>query len=247
MSLFFVFCHDIIIQSPYFRIVTLDITGNVRLSRQEILDVSRINPDANIFLINLPLAKKRLLSCPWVANAEVTRELPGKLSITIREHQPLAILDLGRKFIINTEGFVFKEVSDNDPLDLPIVYGIDYSDLDFEDIHRSSAYDALLSLLKMGQDPAFILPNQLIQRIRVDREAGITLYLSAPVLTVKINAIKIGYRDYSDKFMRLAKIIDYFKTNNLYQGIDWIDIHQMNRVIISPLFSNPSPDGHKDI
>jgi len=247
MSLFFIFCHDIILQSPYFKITSLNVSGNNRLSVQEILDTARIRPDANLILVNLPLARKYLLSHPWIAEADVTRELPGKLVLSIKEHRPLAILDMGRKFLINMEGKIFKEVSDADPVELPVIEGLDFSDLDIGDIRRSANYDAALSLLEIGRNPACILSRQQIRLIHVDREEGVTLYSAGPIQSVRINAIKVGYQDYSEKFVRLEKIIAYMKTNKQFQGIDWVDLRQMNRVVINPLISEPHSDGHKEI
>jgi cell division protein FtsQ len=247
MSLFFIFSHDIILQSPYFKVTSLEITGNKRLSIQDILDTARIKSDINVLLVRLPLSRKFLLSHPWIAEAEIARELPGRLIITIREHQPLAILDMGRKFLINQEGKIFKEVSESDPVELPIIEGIEFSDLDLGDMRRSTVYDAVLSLLEMGQNPAGILSRQRIRLIRVDREEGITLFCAGPIQTFRVNAVKIGYQDFSEKFVRLEKIIAYFKTNKLIQGIDWVDLRQMNRVVISPLNSEPPSDGRKEI
>ncbi len=247
MSLFFILCHDIILQSPYFKVTSLEVTGNKRLSVQEVLDTARIRPDTNVLQVNIPLSRKCLLSHPWIAAAEIIRELPGRLVITVREHDPLAILDMGRKFLIDREGKVFKELSDEDSVELPVIEGIDFSDLDLGDMHRSANYDAVLSLLEMGQNPSCILSRQRIRRIRMDREEGVTLFTSGPVQDFRVNAVKIGYQDYSEKILRLEKIIAYFKTNKLIQGIDWVDLRQINRVVIGPLNAEPPSDGHKEI
>jgi cell division protein FtsQ len=247
MSLFFIFCHDIILQSPYFRLTSLEVTGNNRLSVQDVLEVARIKSGTNVLLVNLPLSRKYLLSNPWIAGAEITRELPGRLMLTVREHHPLAILNMGRKFLINMEGKVFKEVTDEDVAGLPVIEGIDFSDLDWQDLRRSPNFDAVLSLLEIGRKSASILPLPCMRLIRVDREEGITLYLDGSIQALRINAIKIGYQDYSEKLMRLEKVIAYFRANKLIQGIDWIDLRQMNRVVISPLISEPPADGRKEI
>ena len=154
---------------------------------------------------------------------------------------------MGRKFLIDLEGKVFKEVSDSDSVDLPFIEGIDFSDLDRGDHRRSTSYDAVLSLLEMRKNPACILSRQRIRLIRVDREEGITLFSAEPIQNFSVNAVKVGYQDYPEKFVRLEKIIAYFKTNKLILGIDWVDLRQMNRVVINPLNSEPPSDGHKEI
>jgi cell division protein FtsQ len=146
-------------------------------------------------------------------------------------------MDMGRKFLIDLDGKIFKEVSDVDAVELPVIEGLDFSDLDIGDIRRSANYDAVLSLLEIGRNPASILSHQRIRLIRVDRDEGITVYASEPIQSVRVNAIKIGYQDYLEKFVRLEKIIVYFKTNKQTQGIDWVDLRHKNRVVVSPLIS----------
>ena len=60
----------------------------------------------------------------WIAEAEVSRELPSTIRIGIKEQKVLAVIDLKRKFLINTAGEIFKEVSATDPDNLPIVSGL---------------------------------------------------------------------------------------------------------------------------
>lgn len=247
MGLFFIFCHDIVLQSPYFKVTSLEVSGNKRLSLQEILEEACIKPDTNVLLVNLALSRKHLLSHPWIAWAEISRELPGRLNIAIREHQPLAILDMGRKFLINLEGKIFKEFSDSDSVELPIVEGVDFSDLDQDDLRRSTHYDAVLSLLEMSRNPDSILSSHRIRQIRVDRDEGITLFSTGSIQGFSVNAVKIGYQDYSEKLVRLEKIIAYFKANKLIQGIDWVDLRQTNRVVIRPLNPEQPSDGRKEI
>ena len=247
MSLFFIFCHDIMLQSPYFKVTSLDVTGNKRLSIQDVLDAARILPDTNVLLVNLPLSQKYLLAHPWIAEAEITRELPGRLMLAIKEHHPLAILDMGRKFLINQEGKIFKELSDSDSVELPVIEGVDFTDLDQEDLRRSTHYDAVLYLLELEHDSACVLSRLPIRRIHLDREEGITIFAAGPIQAFNVNAVRVGYQDFSEKFVRLEKIIAYFKTNKFIQGIDWIDLRQMNRVVISPLNPEPRSDGRKEI
>ena len=66
---------------------------------------------------------------PWINDADVSRNLPNEISINIVEQRPFAILDMGRKFMINIRGEIFKEWSDSDPGHLPMISGLEYSDL----------------------------------------------------------------------------------------------------------------------
>lgn len=235
MSLFFIFCHDMLSQISYFNIKSLEITGNIRLTKEQVLETARIKTDSNALTVNLPLAKKYLLSHPWIAEADVSRELPGKLVLKIREHRPLAILDLNRRFMLNHEGKIFKEVSDSDLVELPVVEGLTFSDLDIGNVGRSASFDAVLSLLEIGLSPSSIVSNKQITKIHVDKKTGITIYAQGPILEVHVNSVRIGFKDFPEKLARLGKILSFFKDNKMVHGIDWIDLHQMNRVIVNPL------------
>ncbi|MCJ7830137.1 MAG: FtsQ-type POTRA domain-containing protein, partial [Desulfobacterales bacterium] len=129
ISLLFILGYDVMTQCDYFRAVGIEVHGAHRLTQELLLQQARLEPDVNVLAVNLVVVRKRLLSHPWIAAAEVSRDLPGEIHISIREHQPLAILDLNRKFLINVQGEVFKELEATDPQDLPQIRGLTFSDL----------------------------------------------------------------------------------------------------------------------
>ena len=128
-SVLFIFAYDLITQCDYFKANSLKIEGVRRLSQKEVLEVARVKKGMNVLAINLGMARKRLLAQPWIANAEIRREIPTGLYIKVQEHTPVAIIDLGRKFLINENGRIFKEWTDADPADLPLVSGLAAGDV----------------------------------------------------------------------------------------------------------------------
>ena len=96
------------------------IEGNQRLSGKQIAEQAQVEEGMNILAVNLTLARKRLLSHPWIAEAEVLREVPSGIKIRIREHAPLAIVDLGRRFLINEKGEIIKAWTASDPAAFPV-------------------------------------------------------------------------------------------------------------------------------
>ena len=129
MSLGFILIHDLIIQSDYFRAKNLIVTGTRRLSADQILEQADIRFRSNILALNLSVSRKRLLAHPWIAEAAVMREIPDKIRISIKEHKPLAVVDLGRKYLISDKSILFKEKETSDPQNLPLIRGLRYSDI----------------------------------------------------------------------------------------------------------------------
>ena len=87
--------YDFATQHSFFQIEAVTVNGVKRLSEQNVIDQARIARGANILSVNLSTARKRLLAHPAIAEAHVKRVFPSRIHLAVREHEPLAVLDLG--------------------------------------------------------------------------------------------------------------------------------------------------------
>ena len=245
----FIFIHDVITQCDYFKARSIVIEGEQRLNVRQIAELAHVKEKMNLFAINLTAVRKRLLSHPWIAEATVMREIPSRLIIRINEHVPLAIVDLGRKFLINEKGEIFKIWTVGDPAGLPLVSGLEMSDLaayrriehgatansaeheGFSGNSRNhySPLDAVMHVLRMGKQSSSILPNRLIRHILVDREIGLTVHA-----LIRVKTINLGYHNYADKYAMLRYIIAYLKRTPKIAAYERIDLNNLNRIVVSP-------------
>lgn len=242
VSFLFIFTYDFITQCDYFKAESLTVAGANRLTEEQVLQQSQITKGINILSVNLSRVRKRLLAHSWIEEAEVRRELPTGISIRIKEQEPLAILDLGRKFIINTHGEVFKEMDASDRCRLPIIRGLEFSDINVRGESRSVPFNAVMKILALGQKPESVLPCSLIKRIRVDREMGLTIYAFD-----RIKAIKIGYDDYPNKYEMLKNVLFYLKKNGGFSDLESIDLNNLNRIVVNPAKIESAAGGHKEV
>lgn len=254
----FIFVHDLMTQCNFFKATSVVIEGNQRLSGKQIAEQAQIEEGLNILAVNLTTARKRLLSHPWIAEAEVLREIPSGIRIRIREHAPLAIVDLGRKFLINEKGEIFKEWTASDSIAFPVVTGLQMSDIAtygkrniFLDSDNSAAdstqnhyspLDAVMHVLRLGKETGSVLPNNAIKQIRVDREIGITL-----LVWKQLKTIKLGYHRYTDKYTMLKHIIVYLKKRRGFPVFDRIDLNNLNRIVVSPKRLNTTSENDKEV
>lgn len=229
MSLSLIFGYDVFTQCDYFNSRRIVIEGAHRLDREEVLKQGGIQPGVNILAVNLRLLRKRLLAHPWVAEAQVQRQLPDTLTLRIREHRPVAVVDLGRRFLINRDGQIFKTLESSDPAHLPVITGLGFGDFNPEGIAPTRPFNAVMTVLQLGSKSNSVLPNVKIRRIQVDRDCGLTLFALD-----RRKEIKLGFGDYVDKYTRLAKILEYLEKNAHAFEFSWIDIHNINRVVVSP-------------
>jgi len=240
MTAFFILVYDLLTQSPYFAMHRLRITGTMRLTENQVIRRAGIQKGDNILALNLALIKKRLETGPWIARAEISRQIPDGLTIRIREHRPLAIVDVGARCLINQHGKIFKSWEASDPADLPLIQGLQLSDLRFARQAHPGAHDArhddtlafesVMQVLRLAQQRAGILPIQFIRRIQVDRQTGLTVYAYD-----RRKAIILGYNDYQDKYNMLARLLAYFRGRQPIVDFDRIDLSNLQRVVVNPI------------
>lgn len=230
VSLVLIFGYDFFTQWDYFNCRRVDIQGLHRLTRAEILAQAQIHKGINILAVNLTLARKRLLAQPWIAEAQVRRELPDRLFVRVHEQRALAIVDVGRRFLINRQGQIFKRLEASDHLTLPLVSGLDLNDLNVAGMPRSRPLKAIMTVLQLGSRRDSVLPDSQIRQIRVDRDLGLTLEVFK-----QHKVIKLGFTNYPGKYSRLMGILNYLKKRGDALDFTWIDLQDLNRVVVSPM------------
>ncbi len=239
-SFMFIFGYDYLTQCEYFEARQIRIFGNDRLNSGEILSRASLSPGINILSLNLFVVRKRLLADPWIAEAEVSRELPDSIQIQIEERRPLAILDLGRKFLLDETGELFKELEGEPLTALPLVAGLEFTDLRLAGKDGSPVFDAVLEVLHLSRRPDSALPIEAIRRIDVDRQLGLTIHAFS-----RRKAIKIGFSDYPAKYDRLRSVMRFLNRDGRLADFSTIDLNQEGRVIVTPAQLN-SPEKERE-
>ena len=242
MGFAFIFGYDYITQCDYFNAKRLQVEGTRRLTPDQVLHQAGIRPGVNILSVNLSLARKRLLAHPLIAEASVSLELPSAITVRIKEHVPMAVLDLGRKFVINTDGEIFKEMDESDPRNLPVITGLTFADITVGGKPRSGPFKAVMAVLQLSKTGNGILPNTKIKRIDVDREIGLTLYAMD-----RIKTVKVGYDDYREKFRKLGNVLLYLETRNQFSHLESIDLNNLNRIVVTPAGTESPDRDHKEV
>ena len=226
MSLVFIFIYDVLTQCDYFKAETITISGEQRLRPDQILKTAEIEKGDNLVSLNLKTIREKLLANPWIADADVRRIFPKTIDIRIKEQKPMAVLDFGKQFLINTSGVIFKEARASEATGLPLMTGIEYSDWN---IPEAPVFVSVLEVLNMGKSTDEVLPNTLIKTIHVDREIGLTLDTAGPVRTVKL-----GYGKYRNKYSRLGKILSYVAENEEIDFFEEIDLRNPDHIVARP-------------
>ena len=248
----FILIYSGITQYRGFSANKVTVFGTKRLTDPEILAQADVQNGVNIFRINLDVVRQRLLAHPWIHSAEVTREIPGSITIRVREHEPQAIVEMNKRYLMNTEGDVFKHFSGESDLSpvstgdgeaegpdqgyhegYPLITGFSPEDIQVAGSpimkNETNPHKAVMNIIQLAKVPDSSLPLSQIKQILVDREIGLTLLTSGSIRTVKL-----GYGDYGEKVRRLGEVSKFLKEKARLQEIDTLDLHNLERIVVKP-------------
>lgn len=214
-------------RSDYFRTKAITVHGQKRLTKAELLNHAQLKTGDNLLAVNLGLVRKRLLAHPWVETVQVTREIPERIHIMIKEHTPFAVVDLGRKFLLNDQGRIFKEHKSSDPQHLPLVTGIVYSDISLGHDALTPAMDAVIQVLRMSRAKNCVISYTDIKKIQHDQEIGLEIHVGETHRT-----IKMGHAPYEDKYQRLKQLLPHIRRNSKWRQFETIDVNNPNRIVV---------------
>jgi hypothetical protein len=137
---------------------------------------------------------------------------------------------LGDKFILNTNGLIFKKLEPDDSEILPIISGLSYSDIRTTRDTGSIRFVSVMEVFRLGEVSDSVIPNHLIQRIDVDRQIGLSLYT-----TDHEKIIKLGFENYSEKYGQLKKVIFQLKDQDTFSDYQFIDLINPDRIVVYPV------------
>ena len=97
----------IFLASDFFDIKEIQVENNEVVSKDEIISLSQINGNKNIFGINTNVIKNNIKQNSYIENITITRRLPNKLIFQIKERKVKYMIQLGDAYIyINNQGYI---------------------------------------------------------------------------------------------------------------------------------------------
>lgn len=193
-----VYSYRWLLNSDYFDLKDIVVTGQKRVKREEIVDLSGARIGENILAMDLKGIAERIEKQPWIEVAAVRRVLPRGLSIEVQEREPFAILKTDRLYYLDRGGRPFKELDKGDSAGYPVITGLSREEIENEELAR----DAVLKSFDFMESEAEEWPQEMaISEIMLSKTQGIT------VLSNSIE-VKIGFGDYKIKVGRLKRVLD---------------------------------------
>jgi cell division protein FtsQ len=107
-----------------FRITSVALSGNVRVSREEVLAIAGVTGTTSLLFLDVATVRERLRTNPWIADATVLKLYPGELQVSISERQAFALWQKDRLVsVIAEDGTVLGPYVAPGLVRLPLVVG----------------------------------------------------------------------------------------------------------------------------
>ena len=108
--------------SPLFNIKQITVSGNEKITENEVISLSGITLNENIFKTIISKSENKILENPYIKSVKIKRKLPTNIEIIIEERKTNFMLEYGSGYVyINNQGYIL-EVS-SEKLNVPILQG----------------------------------------------------------------------------------------------------------------------------
>jgi hypothetical protein len=116
--------------SPRFAIAAIEVRGNATLTPDEIRGLLTARIGDNVFTTDVRAEAAALRAEPWIARADVRRELPDTLVVEIEERTAAAVVALDATYLADARGVPFRRCDAGTggcavPDAVPVITGLD--------------------------------------------------------------------------------------------------------------------------
>jgi cell division protein FtsQ len=115
---------DAVANTAGFRVAAIALSGNQQITREEILATAGITGRKSLLFFDVEVARAKLKTNPWIADATVLKLYPGRLQISITERKPFALWQInGKVSVVADDGTVLEPYVARRFARLPFVVG----------------------------------------------------------------------------------------------------------------------------
>ncbi len=211
---------------PYFNLQQVEVTGNRRLSKAEVMEASDLSGNINLLTVDLSTIAARLKRHPWIRSASVYRRFPGLLIIEIEERAPRAILAAGKLYYVDEQAEVFTRLLPGDPLGFPLFAGIAPEDLQTRGSEIQEMIRTGFSLLDLVEryDPE-VGPIG-ISEMRIDLDEGLSLQTGSGKTLI------LGRGDFEEKIQRYGRLKRFLTQKGEWNNARIINLDFEDRALV---------------
>lgn len=227
ISIGLLFSYRSITNSTFFAVQKIQISGNVRLEQEDVLNLAHLKNGENSLAVNISDIEYKLLRSPWVENVSVKRQLPGNLAITIEERKP-------RYWMRQDNRIVYADEKGN-PIDYVGTYK--FASLPFLSVEAGTEYllQRLPQLMAELDSSRLPVSSQKAAWIKLSLSGGMTMFLESENIL-----LSIGVENWSSNVRHLVATIDDLKRRSEFSNVRSIKAEDKNVWVNTGITSKPA-------
>ena len=194
--------------SPLFNIKEIIVKGNEKISQNEIISLSQVKIDQNIFKLLKSKVADQIKENAYIDDVIISRNLPSKLVIEVKERKPAYMIEYAGSYVyIDKQGYILELTQQK--LELPILQGQATDSSEFTAGKRLNKDDLkkLAVVLRIMEIAEINEISNLITRIDMGNLNNIILGFETEGKTAYLGDMS----NLLDKMIRVKKILEQEK------------------------------------
>lgn len=212
-------------RATFLRLDRIEVTGNRKLAREEILSAASVKIGDDLLSLRLNRMGEQLTKNPWVQSVRVRRNFPHTLSIDVVERQPVGVVSMGYLYYLDNRGEIFKPLQEGDSLDFPVITGLTEEDILRDPAGAKETLKVMLGLIDQLQKNRQGITLADVSELHYDKGFGYTLFTMNRGLPVRL-----GMESFNEKLARLSRV--YNDLQPQMSGLEYIDLDYSDRIVV---------------
>lgn len=179
------------------------VQGNYHTAKEVIVQQLDLEPGMLLFDVDLAEKQAAVENLPYVKTAQVSRQWPDRLLVSVTEREPVAIVNLEKLYYVDADGQIFKLIEPGEEVDLPVITGLSVSQLRKNPDQGRTLLNLGLRLLACWQEND-ALRQEGIAEIHVDNVLGLTVFTRRHIWQ-----LDLGLDEFRLKLKHWQKVLAY--------------------------------------
>src|SRR5438309_1105995 len=205
--------------TQHFAVTSVEVRGVSRVAPDQILAVAAIQQGTNIFRLDTIDVIGRVEALPEVRRADVVRELPNRVVISVEERRPFTLVHGGRLHWMDEEGRLLGASPEAVAPPMPVISGLSADELasmrTAPGPKARAAVGVIRALVRTGLTAE-------ISEIDMGRRDGPVLY------TIDGVEVRLGSEDWEERLARLEGVLAQIVT----EDIRTVDLRFRDQVVL---------------
>ena len=223
VSFSFLFFYHYLLNSPYMKLEQVDMKGVDREMRDELMDMCGLDADQSLLSLSLYKLKTRMEEHPWIRSVKLERHFPHTLRVEVEREVPTALALTDRFYYVNRWGEIFKDVSESDDIDFPVITGLsENSSRVREELGRAVH---VIGVLEPEND---LWSLAELSEIHLKKDGGISIYFNH--LKAEITFM---WNEFTDKIEGLRKVTEHLNKSGKIHLVTHINLNYTDGAVVS--------------